>query len=146
MYLNDALPISVGESGKEIRAHRADASAGWFHRRSGVRRLAGGVSAVAAGGPLGGSGPADRMGKGGRSGDRLRIMRRLAICLILTAAALLAQPPNAELLWPKGAPGALGTAQEDQPSLAPFVLAKGSGAGTAVIVCPGRSEERRVGK
>src|ERR1019366_6234550 len=37
----------------------------------------------------------------------------------------------------KGATGALGTAPEDQPSLAPFVLAKSSGVGTAVIVCPG---------
>jgi hypothetical protein len=58
-------------------------------------------------------------------------MRRLAICLTLAAVALLAQAPKAELLWPKGAPGALGTSPEDQPSLAPFVLAKGSGAGTA---------------
>ena len=64
-------------------------------------------------------------------------MRRLAICFLVAACALLAQPPTAELLWPKGAPGALGAAPEDQPSLAPFVLAKGSGAGTAVIVCPG---------
>jgi hypothetical protein len=53
-------------------------------------------------------------------------MRRLAICLILAEGALLpqavpqavaqavpqavAQAPKAELLWPKGAPGALGTA------------------------------------
>jgi len=72
-------------------------------------------------------------------------MRRLAICLVLATGALLpqavpqavAQAPKAELLWPKGAPGALGTAPEDQPSLTPFLLAKGSGPGTAVIICPG---------
>src|ERR1039458_10139174 len=77
------------------------------------------------------------MGQGRRTGDSLRLMRRLAICFFVAAGALLAQPPKAELLWPKGAPGALGTTPEDQPSLAPFVLPKGSGAGTAVIVCPG---------
>jgi acetyl esterase/lipase len=43
------------------------------------------------------------------------------------------------LLWPSGAPGALGSEPADQPSLTPFVLAKGSGTGAAVIVCPGGS-------
>lgn len=41
------------------------------------------------------------------------------------------------LLWPNGAPGALGTEDVDKPTLTPFP-AKGSGAvPTAVIVCPG---------
>jgi acetyl esterase/lipase len=57
----------------------------------------------------------------------------------LTAGALFAQEPAAEPLWPSGAPGALGTQPEDQPSLTPFVLPKGSGSGAAVIVCPGGS-------
>lgn len=43
--------------------------------------------------------------------------------------------PAPELLWPNGAPGALGTADEDKPSITPY-LAK-SPNGTAVIVCPG---------
>jgi len=70
-------------------------------------------------------------------------MRRLTICLTLAVSVLLpqavAQTPKAELLWPKGAPGALGTTPEDQPSLTPFIVAKGGGSGTAVIVCPGGS-------
>jgi acetyl esterase/lipase len=45
--------------------------------------------------------------------------------------------PAPELLWPNGAPGALGAADEDKPSLTPY-LAK-SPNGTAVIVCPGGS-------
>jgi acetyl esterase/lipase len=54
------------------------------------------------------------------------------------AGAACAQTPAGpapELLWPNGAPGALGTADEDKPSLTPY-LAK-SPNGTAVIVCPG---------
>jgi acetyl esterase/lipase len=54
---------------------------------------------------------------------------------ILLAAIASAQTPAPELLWPNGAPGALGTADEDKPSLTPY-LAK-SANGTAVIVCPG---------
>jgi acetyl esterase/lipase len=54
---------------------------------------------------------------------------------ILLAATVSAQTPAAELLWPNGAPGALGTADEDKPSITPY-LAK-SPNGTAVIVCPG---------
>jgi len=60
---------------------------------------------------------------------------------VLSIAVLVAQTPPAgpapELLWPNGAPGALGTADEDKPSITPY-LAK-SPNGTAVIVCPGGS-------
>jgi len=62
-----------------------------------------------------------------------------SLLLILSIAVLHAQTPAAgpapELLWPNGAPGALGTADEDKPSITPY-LAK-SPNGTAVIVCPG---------
>jgi acetyl esterase/lipase len=56
--------------------------------------------------------------------------------LVLSIAVASAQTaPAPELLWPNGAPGALGSADEDKPSLTPY-LAK-SPNGTAVIVCPG---------
>jgi acetyl esterase/lipase len=59
--------------------------------------------------------------------------------ILLLIASLRAQAPPAgpapELLWPNGAPGALGTADVDKPSITPY-LAK-SPNGTAVIVCPG---------
>jgi acetyl esterase/lipase len=64
----------------------------------------------------------------------------MRLCLLLCLAfPLLAQPapPKAELLWPGGAPGALGTADEDQPSITLHVVPAGRGTGTAVIVCPG---------
>jgi acetyl esterase/lipase len=59
--------------------------------------------------------------------------------LILSMAIAGAQPktggPMPELLWPNGAPGALGTEEVDKPSLT-YYLPK-SPVGTAVIVCPG---------
>jgi len=61
------------------------------------------------------------------------------LLLLSIAIAAGAQTPPAgpapELLWPNGTPGALGTADEDKPSITPY-LAK-SPNGTAVIVCPG---------
>jgi acetyl esterase/lipase len=62
---------------------------------------------------------------------------RILLASSLITLALVAQEPNAELLWPAGAPGALGTQPEDQPSLTPYVLPKGSGSGTAIVICPG---------
>jgi acetyl esterase/lipase len=67
-------------------------------------------------------------------------MKPIAIMIAFSAAALFAQPPrmpNAELLWPNGAPGALGDTDADKPSLTPYVVPEGRGTGTAVIVCPG---------
>ncbi len=57
--------------------------------------------------------------------------------VLLLGAAAGAQTLAPEPLWPNGAPGALGTAPEDKPSITPY-LAK-SPNGTAVIVCPGGS-------
>jgi acetyl esterase/lipase len=62
---------------------------------------------------------------------------RILLASTLITVVLVAQEPNAELLWPAGAPGALGTQPEDQPSLTPYVLPKGSGSGTAIVICPG---------
>jgi len=72
-------------------------------------------------------------------------MTRIAICLAIAAGGLLAQAPpkmpKADLLWPGGAPGAQGDQDEDKPTLAPYVVPQGRGAGTAVIVCPGGGYE-----
>ena len=59
----------------------------------------------------------------------------LPILLAVSASAQAPSGPTPELLWPNGAPGALGTDDEDKPSITPY-LAK-SPNGTAVIVCPG---------
>jgi acetyl esterase/lipase len=66
---------------------------------------------------------------------------RLLFGLILSAGALAAQPPantpKPELLWPDGAPGAVGSEDADKPSITPYLVPQGRGTGTAVIVCPG---------
>ena len=59
----------------------------------------------------------------------------LPILLAVSAAAQPPSNPSPELLWPNGAPGALGTDDGDKPSITPY-LAK-SPNGTAVVVCPG---------
>jgi len=64
-------------------------------------------------------------------------LSRILLALTLATGALQAQEPKAELLWPAGAPGALGNQPEDQPSITPYVLPKGSGSGAAVVICPG---------
>jgi acetyl esterase/lipase len=67
-------------------------------------------------------------------------MRRYFLSFALFLGAGFAQTPampKADLLWPGGAPGALGTEEIDKPSLASYLVPAGRGTGTAVIVCPG---------
>jgi acetyl esterase/lipase len=47
-------------------------------------------------------------------------------------------PPQGEFpLWPKGAPGALGTEPKDIPTLTPFFAPPEKATGAALVVCPG---------
>ncbi len=61
----------------------------------------------------------------------------LGAVAIVCAAQGPARMPNPELLWPNGAPGALGSDDTDKPWIAPYLVPPGRGAGTAVIVFPG---------
>lgn len=65
-------------------------------------------------------------------------MRTLFASLVL-AGTLAAQPggPKPEALWQDAAPGAQGTADEDIPTLTPFVVPAARSTGTAVVVAPG---------
>ncbi len=66
-------------------------------------------------------------------------MKTILLAFALASAAL-AQPPQSpkpQLLWPNGAPGALGTEDADQPTLTAFPAPEGRGVGTAVVICPG---------
>lgn len=49
----------------------------------------------------------------------------------------MALNPTPHLLWPHGAPGALGQRPVDQPALTPFLPAPGQATGASVIVLPG---------
>jgi acetyl esterase/lipase len=61
----------------------------------------------------------------------------LSILLFWTTVSLAQSPqPSTVLLWPNGAPGAQGTADEDRPSLTIYV-ASANKVPTGVVVCPG---------
>ena len=64
------------------------------------------------------------------------------LALLLAAASVLTSPLFAEelpalRLWPDGAPGALGTADKDIPTLTPFLPTKEKATGAAIVICPG---------
>jgi acetyl esterase/lipase len=68
----------------------------------------------------------------------MRFHRLLSLAFVLTfAAASFAVEPKAELLWPKGAPGANGDGPEDKPTLTAYLPDPTKTVGTAVVVCPG---------
>ncbi|QOY91024.1 alpha/beta hydrolase [Paludibaculum fermentans] len=60
---------------------------------------------------------------------------RFALLLSFVCCAAFAQGPKTELLYPNGAPGAIGTEALDQPSLTAYLAPNPNGA--AVMVCPG---------
>ena len=65
-------------------------------------------------------------------------LRFVGAALVFAASFLAAQTPKEPiLLWPNGAPGAQGTAEEDKPSLALYPATGPNKTSTAVIVCPG---------
>jgi acetyl esterase/lipase len=63
----------------------------------------------------------------------------LAFVLTLTCSALPAEaaPGTPIVIWPNGAPGAVGKEPADIPTLTPFLPAKEKATGAAIIVCPG---------
>ncbi len=62
----------------------------------------------------------------------------LAAIALVCAATVSAQPDyKRELLWPEGAPGALGSDTKDQPALTIHLPEKGNATGTAIVVNPG---------
>ena len=52
-------------------------------------------------------------------------------------ASAQAQPTNSFPLWPDGAPGALGKADKDIPTLTPFLADPAKATGAAIVICPG---------
>ncbi len=61
----------------------------------------------------------------------------LLIVLLATAASLQAAEPTVEPVWPNGAPGALGDAPKDKPTLTIYLPDAEKANGAAVVVCPG---------
>ena len=59
--------------------------------------------------------------------------------------AAAANGPAPMLLWPKGAPGALGVADEDKPSLTAYLPAANP-TKTAVVIAPGGGVDFRLNR
>jgi acetyl esterase/lipase len=66
-------------------------------------------------------------------GVALAVSLEVCVALVLTACAA---EPKTQLLWPEGAPGAVGTEDLDRPALQIF-SPEAKPVGTAVVVCPG---------
>ena len=65
---------------------------------------------------------------------RLVVVFAVALC---TAAQQGPMTPKPEPLWPGGAPGAMGTQDQDIPNLTAYLVPAAKAVGTAVVVCPG---------
>ena len=62
----------------------------------------------------------------------------IALLALLSIATFAATQPGEPLrLWEGDAPGALGQADHDIPTLTPFLPAAGTANGTAIVICPG---------
>jgi len=65
-------------------------------------------------------------------------MRLTPLLLVLSAVVSLhAAPLDPIPLWPGGAPGALGTAEQDIPTLTAFLPTPEKSTGAAIVICPG---------
>jgi acetyl esterase/lipase len=60
-------------------------------------------------------------------------------CLLLSASAAFGQTgaQSPIVLWPDGAPAAVGRGEADVPTLTPYLPSAPASTGTAVVVCPG---------
>jgi acetyl esterase/lipase len=70
---------------------------------------------------------------------RRPLRRKLAWLAALSGGLAIAQaqPTNSFPLWPDGAPGALGTADKDIPTLTPYWPEPAKATGAAMVICPG---------
>jgi acetyl esterase/lipase len=59
------------------------------------------------------------------------------LTLLLASSLLAFAQPSTELLWPGGAPGAVGEEDKDNPSLTSYLADPAKANGTAIVVCPG---------
>ena len=60
-----------------------------------------------------------------------------ALLLALAVSEASGQTPAAIPLWPNGAPGALGQAPADVPTITPYLPAADKATGAALLICPG---------
>ncbi len=64
-------------------------------------------------------------------------MTNLILMIVPLTLCAAQEKAKIELLWPMGAPGAVGTEDRDKPSLTIYLPPSDKANGTAVVVCPG---------
>lgn len=64
-------------------------------------------------------------------------LSRVMVLLVVSSSMALADEPQTVLLWPQGAPGALGQDDADRPSLTLWPAPADKATGAAIVVCPG---------
>ena len=66
-------------------------------------------------------------------------MKKLLTIILLAVVVSIthAQPRNPVVLWPDGAPGALGSADYDIPTITPHFANPAIATGASIVVCPG---------
>jgi acetyl esterase/lipase len=61
----------------------------------------------------------------------------LSAFLFVDAPRALSAEPRVELLWPSGAPGAVGNEDADRPSLTIYPAPEEKAVGAGIVICPG---------
>lgn len=64
-------------------------------------------------------------------------MTSVALLTLALTVCAADEKPKVELLWPRGAPGSVGTEERDKPSLTIYLPPADRATGTGVVVCPG---------
>ncbi len=64
-------------------------------------------------------------------------MRMFAALVLVCAGCAADASPQVELLWPKGAPGAVGSEIRDTPSVAIYLPPAEKENGAGIVICPG---------
>src|SRR6266566_4305079 len=75
--------------------------------------------------------------RGHRFWHESKCTRAAAAAIVLLALSATAKAQRVELLWPDGAPGAVGTEDRDRPSIGIYLPAAERSSGAAVVICPG---------
>ena len=75
--------------------------------------------------------------RGHRFWHESKCTRTAAAAIVLLALSATAKAQRVELLWPDGAPGAVGTEDRDRPSIGIYLPAAERSSGAAVVICPG---------
>src|SRR5678815_3531559 len=60
-----------------------------------------------------------------------------ALAVFSVSLTIHAETKGSVPLWPGGAPGAVGNADKDTPTLTPYLPADGKATGAAIVICPG---------